>query len=202
MSETLQNRSTETDAPPGCASFEQTMMLLDGLLSGDAQKTAQQHAAGCALCGPLAAEWTPIHDAFVRNLEDAAERAKPDLVRMPDRVFAAVAPPKKVEEPGLLDGLFGFLRGAQPWALLAATAAALALVLPAIFESKPAEPTTIAAVEPATPATPDTPADGEDGDRPVVVLRGLTFENDAQGMVYRTPRGGMTVLWVVENDGV
>lgn len=176
----------------GCASFEHTLALLDGLLEGAHRDEALRHAGDCPLCGPMVADWAPLSRSLVDAFEDAAEAAKPDLAALTDRVLARVAAPSAPpQEDGLVARFVAFARRAQPWMLLGATAAALALFLPALWQSPPA-PAPVATVTPPVAEAPP----------PVVVVRDLDFGEDSNGMVYRTPRGGMTVIWVTENEGV
>lgn len=173
----------------GCDAFEQTLALMDGLLEGAQRVEAQRHAGDCSLCGPMVADWAPVSQAFVRAFEDAAEAAKPDLAQLTDRVLAHVyAPVPRAEKDGFITRFLAYARRAQPWLLLGATAAALMLFLPSLLETPPT-PAPVAEVTPAEEAPP------------VVVVRDLDFGDDSHGMVYRTPRGGMTVIWVTENEG-
>lgn len=176
------------DPPPGCDAFEQTLSLLDGLLDGADRTAALAHARDCAVCGPLADGWPELSDALHAAFEDAAEAAKPDLRALTDRVMEQLyppAPPQRTLEPKR--GLVDFIRRAQGWLLLGATAAALALVVPSLLGGPQGEGLEVAETQ---------------GEPPVMVVRDLAFGADTSGgMVYRTPRGGMTVIWVTENEG-
>ena len=189
---------TDPVAHAGCEAFERTLSLLDGVLEGEARSEAEGHAAACAVCAPLVAGWEPVSRALFDAFEDAAEAAKPDLAGMPDRVLARVFPSAPVEEAPTGGGLVEFFRRAQAWLLLGATAAALAFVLPALLET-PEAPRTVATNAPPEPAPP-LPAAVEDAP-PYVVVRDLDFGEETDGMIYRTPRGGMTIIWVTENEG-
>lgn len=185
-------------AEAGCPEFEGTLLLLDGALDGAPLARARAHADACALCGPMVAGWPALGRALSARFDDAAERAKPELVRLTDAVMRRTGPADRVEAaPGRLDAVWQAIRRYQPHVAFAAAAAAIALaVLP--LATTPVSTGPAPGVAVTAPVAP--PPVGETPDRPVVVLRGVTFQNDAEGMVYRTPRGGMTILWVVEKE--
>lgn len=175
------------DAPPGCHAFERTLGLIDELLEESMHEEALAHAQSCALCGPLVEGWPLISDALRSTFEDAAEAAKPDFRALTDRVMERVHPPAPAnvgETPKR--GFLEFARRAQAWLLLGATTAALALVIPSLLG----------------PQSVEEGQASEQEEPPVMVVRDLAFGADTSGgMVYRTPRGGMTVIWVTENEG-
>lgn len=205
------------DDAVACAAFERTLALVDGLLPETERAEAERHLGACATCAPVADGWSEISGALAAHFDAAAERARPDLARMADRVFAAVQPapssrvpvPVRVPEPAVArpPRLFArlFDRIQAPVALAAATAA-IALALLPLLRSSP-EPTgsaSTAAVEAAAPGSTLAAAADEPADVPPesndCVVRQVSFEG-ADGFVYRTDRGGMTVIWITEHDG-
>lgn len=199
------NPDTDTTPAPGCESFEQTLFLIDGLLSGNEKALAEHHSADCAICGPMVSGWASVSDALFASFEDAAEAAKPDFGPMTDRIIARTVPDRSVADAPAPASVFGrffqYARGAQAWVLLGATGLALALVIPSLIKTTPdasgEDTPSIAALT----NNPSTQAPGGTTPPPVVVVRDLSFGTESNGMVYRTPRGGMTVIWVTENEG-
>jgi len=185
---------TETD----CAHFERTLALLDGI-SGADETAARAHARGCPVCGPLVEGWAAARTTFLADLEDEAERAKPNLAFVADRVLARVdaEAPCAATRSAAPHGTAWLLRLVQPWAALAAAAAALAMVLWPLAHG-PEKQQSIQQVAAAA-------ADDDDDDPAlagnVCHIHKVTFD-DADGVVYRTARGGMTVIWISEHEGV
>jgi hypothetical protein len=185
----------EQDEAPGCAQFEQTMELLDGLLSGAARDAAQGHARACGVCGPLLEGWPALQKDLVAGLEGAAEKAKPDLARMADRVLAQVEGPAKAAAPQKPAGLAWLAGLLQPWVALAAAAAALVLVLLPLLRP------TASTGDAGLVAGAEAPIDDGIAQANDCLIHKVTFDG-ADGMVYRTEQGGMTVIWVSEHDDV
>jgi hypothetical protein len=174
----------------GCDHFEATLLLLDGTLDAAAASLAHTHAGACDLCGPMLREWEGLSAAFVATFEAAAERAKPDLARMSDRVLAALATPAKPAARTFGDKVAAFFSFLQAPAALVAAAAAIAFVVGPLLKTAPAgEPTDLAA-DAAPPASLND-----------CRVTKLAFE-DADGMVFETPEDHMTVIWVSEHEGV
>lgn len=171
----------------GCSEFEATLSLMDGLLEGPAEAAARAHADACALCGPMLKSWPSTANAVFSVFEDAAERAKPQLASVADRVLAQIPGKAPAAAPGLFARIFEALRQMQAPVTLMAAVAAIAIVLLPILKS----------------------GDGVTGGQPTgkapvtaaVEMSEVEFEH-ADGMVYRTRKGGMTIIWVSEHDGV
>ncbi len=200
----------QTEDEPGCSAFEATLSLVDGLLAGVERAAAEAHARACAICGPMVASWSTVSGELELHFEVAAEKAKPDLALVADRVLATVSVRRRVPEPAPVSALtriFRAIGALQPHVALAAAAAAIILaVLPLANDS--ANPTVVASNATPEASTVDQP--GEEGDSlpPPGQLAGandlnvrqLAFDG-ADGMVYRTQLDGMTVIWITEHDG-
>lgn len=201
---TPNERHIEDTLPPGCESFEQTLSLIDGLLEGRARAHAEHHSASCTVCGPMVRGWAQVGNALLAGFEDAAEAAKPDFGPMTNRIIERTFPARSgVAESAPLGAFARFLehaRSAQAWVLLGATTLALALVVPSLIETTTTDPAANIAIAAALGTDSGADVTGEDTP-PVMVVRDLTFGTESNGMVYRTPRGGMTVIWVTENEG-
>jgi hypothetical protein len=181
------NIGTDDLAEAGCASFEATLDLLDGALSGAALAKARAHADGCALCGPMVSGWAPAAAALKATFDDAAERAKPDLAKVADAVLARVAKPRPVvaATPATFGERFlSFLRTLQAPVVLGAAAFALVLVLGPIAKDATDEGLT------AAPNAPALAIDDVDAD-------------DADVMVLEAPDDDSApVIWITEHEGV
>jgi hypothetical protein len=138
--------------------------------------------------------WAAAGAALRAGLEDAAELAQPDLVRVADRVFEQLDRDRRADarapEAGLWPRLVELFRRVQAPVALAAAAAAIALVLWPL--ARPGEDV-VASRLPVEASEPSEPT-------PAVVMNEISFEN-ADGMIFRTRKGGMTVIWVNEFDG-
>lgn len=167
----------------GCASFESTLALMDGELHGFARDAALDHARDCALCGPMVRGWDDTSHLMTAHFELAAERAKPDLSGLADRVLADLAPAAR-PAPGVWERLKQLLGGHQALGALAAAAAVVALVV--WPQARMAESDAAGLVDDAAPYD--------------VVVNRLAFEG-ADGMMYRTAQGDL-VIWISEHDGV
>ncbi len=174
-------RKDASEETPACAAFESTLALLDGA-AGAQRDAACAHAEGCPVCGPLVASWTVASASIVAAFEDAAERAKPLLAGLADRVLAEVQPARPTTSKSLWDRLLDFGRLAKAPLVLAAATAAVALVLVALVKSPGTAPVQQAAAACA----------GE------VEVDKLAFAPGTDGMVFNTATGHLTVLWVSE----
>lgn len=207
MSHHRQNEQRNADAtpPPGCEFFEQTLSLIDGLLEGDAQARAARHSTSCATCEPMVTGWASVSDALFATFEDAAEAAKPDFGAMTNRIIERAFPIDSGVNESSPTGAFARLveraRSAQAWILLGATALALVLVVPSFMKTTTKSLGTDTRTVAALATDPEPAAPSEETPPPVMVVRDLSFGTESNGMVYRTPRGGMTVIWVTENEG-
>lgn len=198
----------ESVEPVPCAAFEWTLLLLDGTLTGQKLESARAHVSECTVCGPLVAGWERTSACLVAHLEDAAERAKPELVTVADRVFARIDAEdlEPVEEPSR-SVLRRFLLQLKPWLVLGAAAAAIAFTVGPILWDERGDATTEPAVAgaPAAAAAIASSADLEeeaaiaDEASTDVIVRKLSFDG-ADGMVYRTEGDGMTVIWINEHE--
>lgn len=213
--------------PVPCDAFHQTLLLLDGDLDGSARQAAQAHATACSICGPLVAGWARTAAVVVAHLEDAAERAKPELVGVADHVFARIdADALEPEEEPEHRGLRRFLLQLKPWLVLGTAAAAIGLsVGPLLMEGGAGESgIAIGAGEASGVIASTSPSEqGADGARLSAegagagddttladttladetptdcIVRKLSFDG-ADGMVYRTEADGMTVIWINEHE--
>lgn len=199
----------ESVEPVPCAAFERTLLLLDGALTGRALESAKVHASGCSVCGPLVAGWKRTSDCLAAHLEDAAERAKPELVNVADRVFARIDAEElePVEEPSH-SVLRRFFFQLKPWLVLGAAAAAIAFSVGPLLLSDGSDEVSVASAPGAAPNTaPAIASSVESGDEASVadeaptdvIVRKLSFDG-ADGMVYRTEGDGMTVIWINEHE--
>jgi hypothetical protein len=173
----------------GCARFESTLGLMDGILSGSAKAEAEQHAVSCPLCGPMLREWAPMSAALVHHFEDKAELAKPALAQMPDRVFAAIDRPKRVQAPSFFARLAAKLHLSPGQFGFVAAAAAVAVVLVPFAKTGPGT------IAPSPSPSPVANAETSGGEFQV---HELAFDG-AEGTVY-TAGDDMPVIWVSESD--
>lgn len=181
----------------GCAHFESTLGLMDGLLAGAARAAAEQHCAACPLCGPLVADWAPLHTAFVHHFEERAELAKPDLARMPDRVLKAIdgaKAPTREASGGFFARLAALLHLTQAQLGLAAAAAAVAVIAIPLAKMDGSSPIASPSPSPST-----APVAGTGEDRGTSHVDQLAFDG-ASGTVYTTDDNTL-VIWVTEADG-
>lgn len=197
----------DTTVSPSCTFFEQTLLLVDGMLEGDARKRATRHSSDCEVCGPLTGGWASVSNALRASFDDAAEAAKPDFGPMTNRIIERAFPANSAaggtNSVGAFTRLLEYARSAQAWVVMGATALALVLVAPSLMKTP--SPTSVDATESTAAtvvsATTTSTASDDASPPPVMVVRDLSFGADSSGMVYRTPRGGMTVIWVTENEG-
>lgn len=190
----------EDETAPGCVSFEATMSLVDGLLAGAEEAAARAHASACGLCGPLVADWVVVADALRTELDDAAERAKPDLARVADAVLARTARESRPQAPNPLAWLLGALRSLEVPVALVAAAGALALVLTPLVNAPAKGPQPVAAVAgDDEPEYAELEEDEDDPLSPGVSVGDLKFEGGS-GMLM-ADGDEMPVIWVNEDDG-
>jgi hypothetical protein len=181
---------------PGCAAFEATMALVDGLLAGTDEASASAHAASCGLCGPLVAGWAGASGALRAGLEEAAELAKPDLAALTDRVMSQVHRPAPARGAGALGWLWRLVAPLEAPVAAVAAAGAIALVMAPVLA--PAPPDEAHEPELTELAELDEESHEEAGPNGCSVDE-LTFEG-ADGMLM-TAGDDMTVIWVSERDG-
>jgi len=186
------------DAPPDCDRFEQTLMLVDGLLPPEQRPEARRHADACAECGPLARDWHVIGDALraaahAESAESAA--AAPALEQRLQQAAQALssAPPAPKSQPPVRARRREETSASTPprsrwrrgWAAVAATASSIAAACVLLMMRTDSLTTSMA---PLTPLADD----------PAVQLQSVTFD-DADGMLMQGD-DGLTVIWITEHE--
>lgn len=180
----------EGDDPPLTPEQEAELLAMDGL----------------APPTPASARWAPLAAALREGLEDAAERAKPDLAQVSGEVFRRLEQ-KKVqvpEETGFFAGLLALLARFQPHLALAAATAAIVFAILPLASDTPAtqggtDPVAALPVEPGPDGAPQVAAVQVESPT-TVELRHIAFDN-SDGIVFHDTESDSTVIWVNEYDG-
>jgi hypothetical protein len=190
-------------AEAGCTFFESTLALLDGTLSQTEQLTAQQHAQGCQLCGPLVSGWKAIGENIHAHFEIAAERAKPDLAQVSQRVFAALSSESAPGKPAWWSRLLASVRRSQAVYAFATAAAVAVIAVPVWRYSGPPSSSVQAMTGQAARANDLAqdvhPESGDEGHAVGFHMHELAFDG-ATGTVY-TAGDEMPVIWLSEPEG-
>ena len=188
----------DDDTPPDCPRFEQTLLLIDGMLPAARLPEAKAHADDCAECGPLVRDWHAIGSALracVQTESAAATAALEQRLQSAAREISAepVAEPPfrarwREETTSTSSATHRPTRKSRwrrGWAAVAAAASSIAAACVLLMMRTDSLSSSMA---PLTPIA----------DAPDVQLQSVTFD-DADGMLLQG-EDGLTVIWITEHE--